>query len=81
MVILSGAFGLSEGPGVVGGVMFSGAPSPVVRMSPSGWVCATLFLFDYEMGYDEVSAKEYIAGKMALMISGSDGCCSFNRLA
>ena len=40
-----------------------------------------LFLFNHEMGYDEASAKEYISGRVSLVISGLDGCCNPTRLA
>ena len=72
--------GFKAGLGAVDGVVFSGAPSLKVRVSLSGWMHATLFLFDHKLGYDEASSKEYISGMVALVISGFDGCCSLTRL-
>ena len=56
--------------------MLSGALSLVVQVNLSSWMRATLFLFDHELGYDDASAEEYIRGKVALVILGSDGYCS-----
>ena len=56
MDVSPGVSGLKDGPGAVGGVILSGAPGLVVRVSLSGWMCATIFLFNHELGYDEASA-------------------------
>ena len=50
--------GFQVGLGAVGEGVFSGAPGPKVRVSLSGWMRATLFLFDHQMGYDEATVKE-----------------------
>ena len=73
--------GLKTGLGAVDGVVLSGAPSLKVRVSLSGWMHASLFLFDHELGYDEASAREYISGRVALVISGFNGCCSLTHSA
>ena len=73
--------GFKVGLGAVGGVVFSGAHSPNVWVRLSGWMRATLFLFDQEMGYDDASAKGYISGRAALVISGFGGCCNLTRSA
>ena len=44
--------GLEAGLGAVVNDVFSGASSLKVRVSLSGWMRATLFLFDHELGYD-----------------------------
>ena len=58
--------GLKGVPGAVGGVVLSGALSLEVHMGLSGWMYATLLLFDHELGYDVASAQEYIRGKAGL---------------
>ena len=73
--------GLKAGLGAVDGVLLSGAPSLSVWVSLPGWMSATLFLFDHELGYGEASAKEYISGRVALVILRFDGCCNLTRLA
>ena len=62
--------GLKAELGAVDGVVLSGAPSLKVQVSLSGWICAMLFLFNHELGCDEAPAKEYISGRVALVISG-----------
>ena len=51
MDVSPGVLGLKDELGAVGGVMLSGAPSLVMRVSLSGWMCDTLFLFNHELGY------------------------------
>ena len=50
--------GLKAELGAVDGVVLSGAPSLKVQVSLSGWICAMLFLFNHELGYDEAYAKK-----------------------
>lgn len=75
MDVSSSVLGLDADHGVVGE---GGAK---VVLSQSGWSRATLFLFDHEMGYDEAAVREYIGGRVSLVISGFGGCCSLTRSA
>ena len=81
MDTVPGVSSLKDGPGAVGGVVFSGAPDLVAQVDLSGWLRAGVFLFPHELERDEADAMDYIRGRVALVITGSGGCCNLTDVA
>ena len=59
MDVVLGVSSLKNGPGSVGGVIFSGAPGLVAQVDISGWLRAGVFLSHHKLECGEASAMEY----------------------
>ena len=62
MDFVPGVLSLKDGPGDVGGVMLSIAPSLVAQVDLSSWLRAGVFLFHHEFECDEPAIMEHIRG-------------------
>ena len=81
MSIVPSVTSLREGYGAVCDVVFSGASSLVAQVDPSGYFRDGVFLFHHELECDEAAVVEYIMGRVALVMTGSGGCCNLTTLA
>ena len=71
---------LREGHGNVGGAVFSGTSRLVAQVDPSGWLRAGVFSFHHKLECGKAAFMEYIRGRVALVITGSGGCCNLTTV-